>query len=131
MYPQLWINDGLLLSESIVIFVIACALHTMYSFWRRPTLQNAIVLGLACGFCALDRNELILLFPVVAIPLALRARDLEWHPRIRLAVVACVAGAVLVAPWVLFNLTRFNEPTFMSTGLGSALSAASCDSVYY
>ena len=131
LYPQLWISDGMLLSESVVVFVIACALHSMYSFWRRPTLQNAIVLGLACGLAALDRNELILLFPVVAIPLALRARDLEWRPRIRLAVVACVAGAVLVAPWVLFNLTRFNEPTFMSTGLGSALSAASCDPVYY
>ena len=131
LYPQLWINDGVLLSESIVVFVIVCALHTMYTFWRRPTLRNAIVLGLVCGLAALDRNELILLFPVVAIPLALPPRDLEWRPRIRLAVVACVAGAVLVAPWVVFNLTRFNEPTFMSTGLGSALSAANCDSVYY
>ena len=96
----------MLLSESIVVLVIACALHTMYSFWRRPTLRNAIVLGLLCGLAALGRNELLLLFPVVAIPLALRARDLEWRPRIRLAIVACVAGAVIVAPWVLFNLTR-------------------------
>ena len=127
-YPQLWINDGVLLSESIVVLVVACALHTMYTFWLRPTLRNAIVLGLVCGIAALGRNELILLFPFVAIPLALRARNMEWRPRIRLAVAACVAGAIVIAPWALFNLTRFNEPTLTSSSLGSVLSAANCDS---
>jgi 4-amino-4-deoxy-L-arabinose transferase-like glycosyltransferase len=131
IYPQLWINDGVLLSESIVVLVVACALHTMYTFWRRPTLRNAIVLGLVCGVAAIGRNELLLLFPVVAIPLALLVRNLEWRPRIRLAVAACLAGAVVVAPWVLFNLTRFNEPTTTSSSLGSVLSAANCDSTYY
>ena len=131
IYPQLWINDGVLLSESIVVLVIACALHAMYSFWQHSTLRNACVLGAVCGIAALGRNELILLFPVVAIPLALRARDIDWRARIRLAVVACLAGAVFVMPWAIWNLTRFNEPTLTSSSLGSVLSAANCDSVYY
>jgi 4-amino-4-deoxy-L-arabinose transferase-like glycosyltransferase len=131
LYPQLWIDDGLLLSESIVILVIACALHTMYTFWRQPTRRNALVMGAVCGIAALSRNELILLFPFAAIPLVLRARNTEWRPRIRLAFAACVAGAILIAPWALFNLTRFNEPTLTSSSLGSVLSAANCDEVYY
>lgn len=131
VYPQLWINDGVLLSESIVVLAIACALHAMYSFWQHSTLRNACVLGAVCGIAALGRNELILLFAVVAIPLALRARDIDWRARIRLAVVACLAGAVFVMPWALWNLTRFNEPTLTSSSLGSVLSAANCDSVYY
>ena len=34
-------------------------------------------------------------------------------------------------PWAIWNLTRFNEPTLTSSSLGSVLSAANCDSVYY
>ncbi len=131
LYPQLWINDGVLLSESVAVLVIACALHAMYSFWQRPTMRNAIVLGVVCGLAALVRNELLLLFLIVVIPLALRVRDTEWRPRIRLAIAACIAGAVVIAPWALFNLTRFDQPTLTSSSMGSVLSAANCDSVYY
>ena len=131
LYPQLWINDGVLLSESVAVLVIACALHAMYSFWQRPTMRNAIVLGVVCGLAALARNELLLLFIIVVIPLALRVRDTEWRPRIRLAIAACIAGAVVIAPWALFNLSRFDEPTLTSSSMGSVLSAANCDSVYY
>jgi hypothetical protein len=42
-----------------------------------------------------------------------------------------VTGAVLVVPWITFNMVRFEETTWLSTGTGSALSAASCDAVYY
>ena len=45
--------------------------------------------------------------------------------------IGCVAGGLVLAPWALFNLLRFDEPTVTTTGFGSALSAASCDAVYY
>jgi 4-amino-4-deoxy-L-arabinose transferase-like glycosyltransferase len=130
VYPELWINDGALLSESVVVLVMACALHTMYTFWQRPTRRNAIVLGVMCGVAALGRNELILLFPMAVIPLALCARTLDWRPRIRRAAAACLAGAVVIAPWALFNLTRFNETTLTSSSWGSVLSAGNCDATY-
>jgi 4-amino-4-deoxy-L-arabinose transferase-like glycosyltransferase len=88
-------------------------------------------MGVACGVAALSRNELLLLFPVVVIPILLRARDLEWRERLKLAAVSCVAGAVVIAPWALFNLSRFEEPTLTSSSFGSVLSAANCDAVYY
>jgi hypothetical protein len=61
----------------------------------------------------------------------LLVRDANWRRRARLAVVACAAGAVALGPWVVFNLTRFEETTTMTSGTGSALSAANCDEVYY
>jgi len=42
-----------------------------------------------------------------------------------------IAGACVVVPWVASNMVRFQEPTFISTGTGGALAAASCDGVYY
>jgi len=131
VYPEIWINDGMLLSETLAIFMTAVALTAAYAFWRRPSMRTAVLLGLACGATALSRTELTLLFPLVVIPLALMVRDADWGRRVRLALVACIMGAVVLGPWIVFNLTRFEETTTMTSGTGSALSAASCDEVWY
>ncbi|HXY92988.1 MAG TPA: glycosyltransferase family 39 protein, partial [Acidimicrobiia bacterium] len=131
LYPELWINDGMLLSESIAVLATACALLATYAFWRRPTSRNAALMGVTSGIAALSRTELILLFPLVVIPLVVLARSIDSRRRFRLGVVACIAGACVVVPWVTFNMVRFRDPTFISTGTGGALAAASCDGVYY
>ena len=80
---------------------------------------------------ALSRNELLALFPLVVIPLALLVKETSWRDRLRLALVACLVGAAVMLPWVVFNLSRFEETTTLTSGGGSALSAASCDGTYY
>jgi 4-amino-4-deoxy-L-arabinose transferase-like glycosyltransferase len=131
VYPEIWINDGMLLSETMAIFVTAVALTSAYAFWQSPTTRSAVLLGLAFGAAALSRSELLLLFPFVVLPLALLARELKRRARIRLAVIACLVGACTIAPWILFNMSRFEESTTMSSGTGAVLSAASCDEVWY
>jgi len=45
---------------------------------------------------------------------------------------ACMAVAVVfVAPWVGFNLSRFEKPTFVSTNDGLTMLAANCDPSYH
>ena len=44
------------------------------------------------------------------------------------ALASCVAGGLLMAPWVGYNLTRFEHPVFLSNGVGSVLMVANCDS---
>jgi 4-amino-4-deoxy-L-arabinose transferase-like glycosyltransferase len=131
VYPQLWINDGMVMSESLVVLLAALVLFTAYAFAVRPSVRNALILGVTCGLATLTRTELALLFPLLVIPLAIVVRDESWRRRAELAVVSCAAGAVLIVPWVTFNMIRFDEPTYLSTGTGSALSAASCDATYY
>jgi 4-amino-4-deoxy-L-arabinose transferase-like glycosyltransferase len=131
LYPQMWINDGMILSETMAIFMTAVALTAAYAFWRAPSMRNACWLGLACGAAALSRTELTLMFPLVILPLGLMVRGADWGRRIRLIVVAGLMGALVVGPWIVFNLTRFEETTTMTSGTGSALSAASCDEVWY
>ncbi len=131
LYPQMWINDGMILSETMAIFMTAVALTAAYAFWRRPSMRNACLLGIACAAASLSRTELTLLFPLVVLPLGLTVRNVDWGRRIRLVVVAGLMGALVVGPWIVFNLTRFEETTTMTSGTGSALSAASCDEVWY
>ena len=131
VYPEIWINDGMLLSETMAIFMTAVALTAAYAFWQSPRTRSAVWLGLAFGAAAMSRSELLALFPIVVLPLAMLVRDLSRRERVRLAVIACVVGACTVAPWIVFNLTRFEETTTMSSGTGAVLSAASCDEVWY
>jgi hypothetical protein len=53
-------------------------------------------------------------------------------PRRRLARLGAMALAavVLLGPWVGYNLARFEEPAFLSTGSGVTLVDTSCDDVY-
>ncbi len=131
VYPFFWINDGMVMSESLVVLVAALVLWTAYAFVRSPTTRNVVFFGLACGAGALTRTEMALLFPLLLVPLAFLARSLAGRQRFKLAVVGCVVGGVLIAPWVLYNLTRFDKPVFLSTGIGQTLAAGSCDQVFY
>ncbi len=131
VYPFFWINDGMVMSESLVVLVAALVLWTAYAFVQSPTTRHAVFLGLACGAGALTRTEMALLFPLLLVPLAFLARSLAGRQRFKLAVVGCVVGGVLIAPWVAYNLTRFDKPVFLSTGIGQTLAAGSCDQTFY
>jgi hypothetical protein len=44
--------------------------------------------------------------------------------------VIALAQLVLIGPWVGFNLARFQEPVYVSSGAGVALAGANCGDVY-
>jgi hypothetical protein len=64
-------------------------------------------------------------------------RGVGWRDRsawrARLVQGAACGGAALlvVAPWVGWNLTRFDRPTYLSTGEGHVTAGANCESTYY
>ena len=131
VYPNMWLSDGLAMSETLSPILTVLVLLAAYQMWRRPTRTAAALLGLAIGLAALARDELILLALVVLLPIAWLAKDKTRRERIRLAGVG-VAGVVLVvAPWVGFNLSRFSHPVLISDRFGVTVAAANCDSVWH
>lgn len=132
VYPYLWVNDGLIMSEALAAAAVVAALLLALRLCRRdrPALGLGLALGAVCGLAALARAELILLAPLLGLPLLATFRAAPLGRR--LAVVGTVAaGTVLVVgPWVGFNLSRFDEPTFISTNDGTALLGSNCPSVY-
>jgi Dolichyl-phosphate-mannose-protein mannosyltransferase len=131
IYPNLWVNDGLIMSETLATLVVALALLYAYRLMREPNIWNALIVGVLCGLAALTRAELVLMIPLLAVPAALVARSVATKQRWKLAGVGVLAAAVLVTPWVGYNLARFDEPTYLSTNDGIALLGSNCDSVYF
>lgn len=132
LYPAFWINDTVLMSESMYALVLVIVALVAYRSWEDPTSRRRMfVLGAAIGVAALTRSEAVLLLPFVALPLALGARGATREARIRLLVTATAALLLVIGPWVLFNLSRFEEPTLLSTSTGTFLHLGNCDETYY
>jgi hypothetical protein len=131
VYPLLWINDAMVLSEALYVPMVALAMLAAYRFWDHPSNGAAALLGLTVALAGLTRAEALLLGVFMVLPLVWgRRRELGWVPAVgRLAVAAAVCLAC-VLPWVGYNLGRFEEPTTMTAGTGAVLSAGSCDVAY-
>ncbi|HLK44370.1 MAG TPA: hypothetical protein VKT18_00215, partial [Acidimicrobiales bacterium] len=87
-------------------------------------------LGVACGAAAMTRSELIALVVVLIVPLALTSggpHRVRWE---RLGVGVALA-LVVVAPWVAYNMTRFEHPVYLSSQLEPTLAGANCGDTYY
>lgn len=129
-YAFLWLNDGLLMSESLVIVLTASAIGIAIRFNRTPSWFWGVSLGLVGGLAALTRAELLLALPLLALPI-LRKEGFSYIQRFRLyAGVGIVALAVL-SPWVVRNITSFEEPVLLSNGSGILLAQTNCDETYF
>jgi 4-amino-4-deoxy-L-arabinose transferase-like glycosyltransferase len=129
LYPNFWFHDALLMSETLVLLTVAVTLLVAYWFWQAPSLRRAVVLGLACGVTALTRSETVMLVVLLVVPLAAFQYALSWRRRISLIAVACVATAATIAPWAIYNATRFQQPVLLSIP-DHTLISGNCPGVY-
>jgi len=132
IYPNLWINDGLILSESMYAPLIVLLMWTSYRLIDKPSTWRAVGVGAALGLCCLTRSESQILFIVLLVPLCLWAgRSVGWLRALRNLGVAVLCGLVVISPWVIKNLTTFKHPVFLAIGAGFVLDVSNCDSTYY
>jgi 4-amino-4-deoxy-L-arabinose transferase-like glycosyltransferase len=131
LYPNLWAYDGALESETMAQLGVALILLAAYVWWRAPTRRHAALLGAALAFGALARAELLLLVVVLVGPLVVFRSGLVRRERVWQLLTAWVAAGLLVAPWCMYNLTRFEHPVLLSGGFEITLDSASCDDTYY
>jgi 4-amino-4-deoxy-L-arabinose transferase-like glycosyltransferase len=126
LYPNLWMNDGLIMSESISTLCVAAVLLSALRWRAAPSTRRAVALGALLGLAALARSELVLAVPLVA-------RWCLWPNRRawRQPLLMMVMAGVTVAPWAVFNLTRFERPVLLTTNDGTTLGGTYCDEAFH
>jgi 4-amino-4-deoxy-L-arabinose transferase-like glycosyltransferase len=130
VYPNVWITDTLIMSETLMMFGIAIALLGVYDAHRRKTWVGIVWASIGLTIAASARPENLFLFIVVVLPLVLARRSLSVRHRLKLVGLAAVAPLLAFVPWTLYNASRFERPVLMSTGFGQTLLAGSCDQVF-
>lgn len=129
--PNLWVNDGLIMSETLATMSVALAILLAYQLISEPRLVTVIGLGLACGLATLARQELLLLGPIMVVPTTLWIRAIPLRRRLVFICAAGTATLVMIAPWVGWNLARFEKSATFSTNDGITLCGANLRTVYY
>jgi len=132
LYPVFIINDGALMSESLVLLTTALVVLCFFRFWNHPSFGRGVWLGVSCAVAALTRSEFVLVIPFLVVPMVfMRWRGVPIGRRLGLVTVVSLAVLTTFAPWWAYNATRFKDPVLLSDQLGVTLVTANCTSTYY
>lgn len=130
VYPVFIAVDGALMSEVLYSPLFVGILLVAYRLHDRRSRAAAASLGALIALAALTRTEALLLIPLLALPLAWRASP-GWRGRAALAAAACVACALVIAPWTIRNWSAFDRPVPISTQGGALVAGANCSTTYH
>ena len=131
VYPNMWLSDALVMSETISPIMVMLVIWAAYLMWRDPTPRRAAVLGVAIGFAALARDEMVVFAVLILLPIALLARDRDLRYKLKLVALGTGCTIVVIAPWAGFNLSRFSHPVFITDRFGLAVASANCEPMWY
>ncbi len=130
IHPLLWINDIMLMSEALYAPLVLLTVIAAYRFIDDSTTGRAALLGLSISIAALTRAEAAFLFGFMVIPLMLWVVQAGWRRRLTLLAVCWAVGLATLAPWLGYNMVRFEEPALMTSATGAVLMAGSCDTAW-
>jgi len=126
--PDFWIRDGLVASEPVAALVVVSAVFVALRYRQRVTIGAAVAMGALCGLVALARPEIA---PVLIVITALMVVRHSSGRAVLNGAVALLAAVVLVAPWTIYNQSRFPRAVIVSNNLGITLAGANCSLTYY
>lgn len=131
LYPNLWVNDAMMLSESMYALTIALVFLAAYRFRDLPSLGRAAALGGAIALATLTRAEAAFLVVLLLVPLVVLTKGQPWSARAARAGVALGVAALVVGPWVVRNVVTFEtHPLTISNGSGFVVEISNCDQTY-
>jgi 4-amino-4-deoxy-L-arabinose transferase-like glycosyltransferase len=130
VYPALWIRDAQVMSESLVVLITALFLLAVVAYIEAPSAVGAAGIGVAAGVAMLTRSEATFLLLAVAGAIVVIPHAVRRGLRVRHMLLALVTASVVVAPWVVRNLTTFDRPVFLSENIDSVIGGANCNATY-
>jgi 4-amino-4-deoxy-L-arabinose transferase-like glycosyltransferase len=122
VYPPLVVIGAPLLTEPLFLALMLAAFAAAIEYRRAPQRRWLIAAGLLAGAAALTKNVGVIAAAGIAVMLLPAGRPSLRSLRAP-ATFAVIAGLV-IAPWVIRNLSTFDEFTFTNTELGFSLAGA-------
>jgi hypothetical protein len=131
LYPNFWLYERELMSETLTLFGAALTVLLAYRFRDRPSMGRAVALGFSCALLAMNHAEQLLLVPFLLLPLILLTRGQPRGRRIAWAALATAAVIVPLVPWTAYNSARFDTLVPLGTANGMTLVVTNCPFTYY
>jgi 4-amino-4-deoxy-L-arabinose transferase-like glycosyltransferase len=128
IYPELYIYDGWLYTESLYLFLLFAICYALYRLQLAPerNWRNWIVCGILLGLLSLTRPNGIIVIGLFVIWCAIMVwqKFLSSRVTIRGALVSTVIAVILIAPWTVRNYLVSHTFLPVATGDGTVLLGA-------
>lgn len=132
LYVNVWMNDGLIMAESLTFLLVALVTLVTLRTCVHPTRRGFALVGLLAGLSALTRTELAAAIPMLGLLFVVHLRSAIPVRRLALGIgVLASTAAAVIGPWIVWNQIRFDGPALISTNDGLTLAGANCDSTYF
>lgn len=128
--PSIIHFPGFALSETLTLPLMAILALFIYRLWDRRTWFDAGMTGFLTGFTALVRPDVAMMIPLAIVPLVLLLRETAFLRKFALLSLAGVTTLAPLLPWFAFNLSRYEKPVLMTTGVDYSLAQGACDETY-
>jgi 4-amino-4-deoxy-L-arabinose transferase-like glycosyltransferase len=126
IYPELYIYDGWLYTESLYIFLLLAFCYAVYQLQRNPRPSRWIWCGVLLGLSSLTRpNGLIVLglFLLWALIMGWR-KILSWRVVAKSAIFVTLITVAMITPWTIRNYNVSHAFVPVATGDGTVLLGA-------
>ncbi len=129
-YPNIWVTDGSMWVEGMMAGITTAATFVMYR-WRISLRLGTIALaGALIGAAALTRGEAILMTVLMVLPMVVTS-ELSRKMQFRHLAVCAASFIAVIAPWMIYNATRFDLFVPLSTNSNEVIYYANCPDSYY
>ncbi|NKB70393.1 MAG: phospholipid carrier-dependent glycosyltransferase [Candidatus Latescibacteria bacterium] len=117
LYPLFIFFSGILMSETLLIFLTTAVLWAALRWAAAPTTTGAIGLGLLLGLAALCKAVILAWLPLLLWVMARHPR-LPFRSGLAHATLSTLAAIVLIAPWTWRNAVIENRFIPISSNAG-------------
>ena len=130
LYPNVWSPDTMLQAETASTLATIAAVFLAYRYLDAPSIGRLTAVGAVAGLGALARSELLLLAFVLVGGLVMLTKDVPHATRMKWLGAGVATPILVIAPWSIYNATRFDDPVLLSTQIDPLLASANCDTTY-
>ncbi|HJT58275.1 MAG TPA: glycosyltransferase family 39 protein [Ktedonobacteraceae bacterium] len=128
IYPELYIYDGWLYTESLYIFLLFALCYTLYRLQRAPQEKRGlwILAGILLGLLSLTRPNGLIVIGIVIVWAFIMVwiKILSWRPTVKGMMITTVIALALIAPWTVRNYIDTHTFIPVATGDGTVLLGA-------
>lgn len=128
-FPSLIAVDGALMSETLSIPLLYGAVLVAMAAIDRPVWWRWAILGVLLGLTVLTRVDALITVLVLVGACALAVQG-DLRRRVLVAGMSLGFVVLVVAPWVLRNVDRLDEPAVATISSSATIAGANCPSTY-
>lgn len=118
VYSSYIVLTGLLLTETLFTFLLVLSVFLFLRVNDRPTLRNAIFLGMTMGFLTLTRSTAMALPLVFAAMLYFTVAKEKPVKILYIPAAVLLSFCLIIGPWVCRNTALYGRPVLISTNGG-------------